>query len=311
MAGVFFKQPIARKDFLMDLDLLARLKRLAIIAMFSDDDLMDILVLKGGNLLDSIYAIAYRSSMDVDFSMEGEFDEGELNAIVEKIRKALTDTFKAEGFMAFDINFLVRPKKPLSPDVRDFWGGYRVEFKVIETEKYEKVYADPRALRMAAISLGKRNEKKFFIDISKFEFCFAKRAVDLEEGYTIYVYTPEMLVCEKIRAICQQMPEYVAVVPNVGKSARARDFFDIYTILQHWSLDIAAQDNLELLRNIFAAKRVPVELIQKIPEYRDFHRPDFSSVRDTVKVDVELQDFDFYFDYVVEKLASLKALWEK
>ncbi len=63
--------------------------------------------------------------------------------------------------------------------------------------------------------------------------------------------------------------------------------------------------------NIFAAKRVPVELIQKIPEYRDFHRPDFSSVRDTVKADVELQDFDFYFDYVVEKLAALKALWEK
>ena len=295
----------------MDLGLLARLKRLAIIAMFSDDDLMDILVLKGGNLLDSIYAIAYRSSMDVDFSMEGEFGEGELTTIAEKIRRTLTDTFKAEGFTAFDINFIVRPKKPLSPDVRDFWGGYRVEFKVVETEKYERLHTDQRALRMAAINLGKSNEKKFFIDISKFEFCAPKREVDLEEGYTIYVYTPEMLVFEKIRAICQQMSEYTAVVPNIGKSARARDFFDIYTVLQHWKVDIAAPENLELLGNIFAAKRVPVELIQKIPEYRDFHRPDFSSVRDTVKADVELQDFDFYFDYVVEKLAALKALWEK
>ncbi len=209
----------------MGLGLLARLKRLAIIAMFSDDDLMDILVLKGGNLLDSIYAIAYRSSMDVDFSMEGEFGEGELTTIAEKIRRTLTDTFKAEGFTAFDINFIVRPKKPLSPDVRDFWGGYRVEFKVVETEKYERLHTDQRAPRMAAINLGKSNEKKFFIDISKFEFCAPKREVDLEEGYTVYVYTPEMLVFEKIRAICQQMSEYTAVVPNIGKSAQPRQGF--------------------------------------------------------------------------------------
>src|SRR5690349_206651 len=110
----------------MDLELLARLKRLVIIAMFSDDDLMDILVLKGGNLLDSIYAIAYRSSMDVDFSMEGEFSEEEHGRIEAKIRKALSDTFQAEGFTIFDMTFRVRPKKGRSADLCDFWGGYRV-----------------------------------------------------------------------------------------------------------------------------------------------------------------------------------------
>jgi hypothetical protein len=35
---------------------------------------------------------------------------------------------------------------------------------------------------------------------------------------TIYVYSPEMIVFEKIRAICQQMEEYGLVVPNSGKS---------------------------------------------------------------------------------------------
>ena len=295
----------------MDLELLARLKRLAIIAMFSDDELMDLLVLKGGNLLDAIYAVADRSSMDLDFSMEGDFSQEDLGHVEEKIRKALVDTFNVEGFTVFDVRFMVRPKKGLSHDLMDFWGGYRVEFKVIETSKYKTLHHDQRSLRMAAISLGKSHEKKFLIDISKFEFCASKREVDLEEGYTIYVYTPEMIVFEKVRAICQQMPEYEEIIPNVGKSARARDFFDIYTIMQWCEIDFLMQENVELVRNIFDAKRVSLKLIARIPEYREFHRPDFASLKDTIKAGLEVKDFDFYFDYVVGKLAPLKAFWEK
>jgi hypothetical protein len=249
--------------------------------------------------------------MDVDFSMEGEFASEELDHIEAKVRHALLDTFKAQGFTVFDIRFTVRPKKGLASELRDFCGGYRVEFKVIETEKYERLRTDPRALRMSSISLGKSNQKKFLVDISKFEFCAPKHEVDLEEGYTIYVYTPEMMVCEKIRAICQQMPEYATVISRAGRSARARDFFDLYTILEHWKIDLMTAENIELIQNVFGAKIVPLSLIQKIEEYREFHRPDFSSVIDTIKADVELRDFDFYFDYVVAKLLPSKTLWEK
>ena len=35
----------------MDIDYLEQIKKFAIIAMFSDDDLMEMLVLKGGNVL--------------------------------------------------------------------------------------------------------------------------------------------------------------------------------------------------------------------------------------------------------------------
>jgi predicted nucleotidyltransferase component of viral defense system len=132
----------------------------------------------------------------------------------------------------------------------------------------------------------------------------------LDEGFTIYVYTPEMIVFEKIRAICQQMEEYGIVVQNHGRSARARDFFDIYTILQHFEVDFTAQVNIHLIKCIFEAKRVPLQLISLIQNYREFHRPDFDSVKDTVKTDVELKDFDFYFDYIVEKCLSLKSIWE-
>ncbi|MFH1883416.1 MAG: hypothetical protein ABIL62_11975 [Planctomycetota bacterium] len=47
---------------MLDLDKLEQIKRIAIIALFSDDDLMDSLVLKGGNALDMIYGVAQRAS---------------------------------------------------------------------------------------------------------------------------------------------------------------------------------------------------------------------------------------------------------
>lgn len=48
--------PICGRDRdVLDLNFLERIKTLAIVAMFSDDDLMERLVLKGGNALDIVY----------------------------------------------------------------------------------------------------------------------------------------------------------------------------------------------------------------------------------------------------------------
>jgi len=130
--------------------------------------------------------------------------------------------------------------------------------------------------------------------------------VDLDD-YTIYVYTPEMIVLEKIRAICQQMPEYA---PNSTKTARARDFFDIYTVMEHFTIELASPQNIDLLKNIFDAKEVPLPLIGKIAQYREYHRLDFTSVEATVKPNIELNTFDFYFHYLIDRCKCLKSLWE-
>ena len=62
-------------------------KKWAIVAMFSDDDLLERLVLKGGNLLDVVYSISSRASVDLDFSLEGEFEN--LAYLEKKINHAL------------------------------------------------------------------------------------------------------------------------------------------------------------------------------------------------------------------------------
>ena len=62
----------------------------------------------------------------------------------------------------------------------------------------------------------------------------------------------------------------------------------------------------ELLTAIFATKKVSLDYLNQVSNYRDFHRTDFVSVADTVKSGVELKDFDFYFDYVIDMINTTK-----
>jgi len=290
---------------MFDIEKLKEIKRTAIVALFSDDDLMESLVLKGGNALDIVYGIAQRASLDLDFSIDKEFNRSELSRIKEKIQKLLEETFKARGYEVFDFQFLEVPEclKAAAPE---FWGGYLIQLKIIETTKYENLRSAPRALRVNALEVGPNHKRVFKISISKLEYCASKRETDLDD-YTIYVYSPEMIVFEKLRAICQQMPEYTL---NATKTARARDFFDIYTVMEHFEMDLTSPDNTGLLKHMFEAKQVSVSLIRDIEAYREYHRPDFVSVEATAKPSIELKPFDFYFDYVVEKCKRLHTLWK-
>lgn len=306
------KKPKERKEAIDPLSKLEKIKRLGVIAMFSDDYLMERLTLKGGNAIDLVHKTPCRASIDLDFSMESEFDEEELDAIKGRIEKALKASFGAEGYEVVDINFSIRPPEhKMSPEMADFWGGYRIEFKLVESDVHKRFLANPKDLQLRAVEVNlPLNKKKVFrIDISKYEYCKQKQKHELD-AYTIYVYTPEMIVIEKLRAICQQMPDYAEIVTSPSQSARARDFYDIYTIMEHFEIDLMIDQNIELIQNIFKAKKVPVDLIRKISDYKEYHRPDFESVKATVKANIELHDFDFYFNYVLEVCRKLKVLWD-
>ncbi len=280
---------------------LAGIRRLVIIAMFSDDVLFGRLVLKGGNAISLVYGYGTRGSLDVDFSIDGDFDD--LQDAARRIEAALTDRFRSAGYVLFDYGFGPRPS--IIGAKGEKWGGYRVQFKIIEREKYEKLGRDLEAARREATVIGPSHKRNFIIDLSKWEFCAGKVYADLQD-YSIFVYTPVMLVLEKIRAICQQMPEYQL---RTEKSARARDFYDIYVLIKEAKIDLETPDSLELARQIFAAKDVPVDLISKLSDFREFHRPDWHSVEDTVSGDV--QSFDFYFDFALQAAKTLEALWKE
>jgi predicted nucleotidyltransferase component of viral defense system len=281
-------------------------KKRAIMAMFSDDELMDRLVLKGGNLLDIIYKVSPRASLDVDLSTDG--DLGDTDALKSRIEKVLRTTFREIGYEVFDVSVEEEPQYRLD-EMADFWGGYKVRFKIIEQARFKQLADNPENLRRNAASVGKRGSTRFQIDISKHEYCESKQACEFEH-LTIYCYTPLMVVCEKLRAICQQMPVYADQMKR-HSSARARDFVDIYVVANQCNVDLTGDEIRRMLPKVFDAKRVPLRLLEDIHKFRDYHRQDFESLRATVKAGFQLHEFDFYFDYVLNAVDQLKTLWYK
>ncbi len=79
---------------------LETIKKAGIVAMFADDDLMDLLVLKGGNAMDVVLGVHSRASVDLDFSMAQDLDYA---VVGPKLDRALKSTFDLHGYVAFDV----------------------------------------------------------------------------------------------------------------------------------------------------------------------------------------------------------------
>lgn len=279
---------------------LEQIKRLGIMAMFSDDQLLDALVLKGGNAMALIHKLTSRASMDLDFSMRDDFPDGR-DGLHARVEPALQKTFREGGYEVFDLKMGEQPSKSLPKEndpLADFWGGYKVEFKLVTTAVHKEYQHDLEQLRKRAIHIG--NSPRFEIDISRFEYTEDKEE-ETVDGYRIYVYSPLMIACEKLRAICQQMKEYGPIVMRTGRagSPRARDFFDIYILVDRFKLDMTSEKALDMLEQMFAMKRVPIEFLDLLPEQREFHATGAQSLKDTIAPGETLESFDFYFDYVV------------
>lgn len=282
-----------------------KIRKLAIIALFADDILMETFVLKGGNAINLIYGISDRSSIDIDVSMANDFNPEDLENVKTRLENSLTHTFAIENYEVFDVKLTEKPKTP-KESTKDFWGGYSLVFKVIEKTKTPLPL---ESKRKQALPLGPNESTKFQVDISKFEYCTPKQPKLLDD-YTIFVYSPLMLVYEKLRAICQQTPAYAEIVHQQPRP-RARDFYDIHTLITHLKLqnDLSNPDNLAILEEIFNAKKVPLTLLSTIGEeaQKAYHTADFESIRDTITAK-HLETFDFYFNYVATLAQSLHSL---
>lgn len=283
-----------------------QIKKCVIVALASDDLLMETLVLKGGNAIALLPKQPNnrlsRTSYDLDFSMEDDFLQ-DLKEVEGRIEKTLRNTFSENGLVIFDFRFSPKPKIA-SDVVSDFWGGYKVEFKLTTQSKFNALAGDEVKLRNRAISVVPGGSPIIEIEISKYEYVTGKEERKLD-GYTFYIYTPEMIAFEKVRAICQQLPDYASIVPSHSARPRARDFYDIYGLLDQFQIDPSTPDNKILLSHIFEAKRVPLSFIQLIPMHLVIHRSDWQNLLDTVSAREEVESFDFYATFVAERFGTL------
>lgn len=274
-----------------------KIKRLTLVALMRDERLMYGLALKGGNALQLVYDITDRASMDIDFSIDGDFSDLDLKRIQATLEAYLNDEFQKENLVVFDIKFIEKPKA----NAEKVWKGYNIEFKVTSSEKYQ-IY-DMDKTRREAIKINGQSTK-FSIDISSFEYIKNAKKHDLD-GTVLLVYTPEMIVIEKLRALCQSIPEYSQIIPTAKIKGRARDFYDIWNICTQFEIDITSKENTILLDEIFKAKKVPIDFLDLINSNKDLQKENWASVEDTLSS--KNQGFDFYYDYTMNIIKQIRT----
>lgn len=267
-----------------------KIRLTVITALFTDDMLMELLVLKGGNALNLVHKIGSRASVDLDFTVQGDF--ADMQDAERRMIRCLEDRFEEHGLAVFEASLARVPDAPPESDPWPEWGGYRLTFKLIETNHVKGDQDDPGKRQRESLVTGPEQKRVFRVDFSKYEGSPDAQLAEIDD-YRIVVYSPAMIAAEKLRAICQQMKEY----DRRGHPApRPADFYDVSTIVDAGVVALTSSEFLEILRTCFDAKTVPIALLGKVREYREFHREAWQKARESIVG--ESEEFDVYFDYV-------------
>jgi predicted nucleotidyltransferase component of viral defense system len=99
---------------------LSEIRRRVVVAMFSDDILFKRFVLKGGNALNLVYGFGKRTSLDIDLSLEQDFDDPQDSE--KRIVYSLKNRFAEIGVTVFDVKF--EPRQAIEIPEDQEWGGY-------------------------------------------------------------------------------------------------------------------------------------------------------------------------------------------
>lgn len=272
-----------------------KIRNTIITSIFSNDDFLDILTLKGGiamRLLD----LTNRESSDLDFSItEGKRLSKEIEG--KQIEKQLNQSFEEIGYKVISLKFSDKPlkRKVITPP---YWGGYQIEFSIISLDRFHDLNEKQKSNINAYGESIENGKKKIKIDLSFEEYTKPRIETQLND-YTIYLYSPIMIVYEKIRASCQQLPEY-----KLGtEKARARDLYDIYTMLTHKKQidlknEVFNEDNFYIIKKMFELKNVDFPLMLKLETIKHDLSSDYeNNVLPQIPGNQETPSFDYLFSY--------------
>jgi predicted nucleotidyltransferase component of viral defense system len=267
--------------------------------IFKEDIFNESLYLKGGQALRLKENLRKRFSADIDFSASSEIKDKDL--FFSKIKDSLYQEFLTHDLYLFDFVFTRRPKQR-KEGTPDFWGGWEVEFKLIEKSK---MGGNIDKLRREAIVPEGVASPKINLDISEHEYCGSVEKIKVR-SVDVNVYSRALLLLEKIRAICQQHPDYKLT----KNDSRARDYYDVERL---WDKVVTRAEQEPFLSEckmhigkVFAAKGVELSLLDRIfeDEFLEIQESGWPSVRATVSDKVE--DFDYYVSVLQDIIRNLK-----
>ncbi len=258
-----------------------------VLAIFSQKDLAETLVLKGGTGLRFFQGMNNRGSTDIDFSHGGQIENQD--EYFKKLEGALKSHFLKMDLLAFDLKATRKPKQVGANDPPG-WGGWLIEFKFGDRES-EQLPIEAR--RRSAIVPEGSNTSKMEVEISEHEYVGDATSKSIR-GVKVRGYSLAMFMGEKIRAICQQSTKYRV---EKEKKNRAKDFFDIF----HLSQQMSSSDREELkkiLPAIFEAKGVTFELLNEFwnESFIGLQKRGFQAVQNQVRTKVE--PFETYVENI-------------
>ena len=103
----------------------------------------------------------------------------------------------------------------------------------------------------------------------------------------------------------QQHPDYSQISADVKRS-RSRDFYDIWAICEHFAINLGA--HLEVVQAVFDAKKVNMNLLRDLESVKALHYASWSDVE--ISVVGEIEDFNFYFEFVNNFAKELYSKWK-
>jgi hypothetical protein len=88
-----------------------KVKRLTVVAMFTDTERLDLVELKRENALDFVFKVSSRASIDLDFSVPAALERDVLDGIKQRPKAAFNETFRPAEFQPFGFTVAEKPLK--------------------------------------------------------------------------------------------------------------------------------------------------------------------------------------------------------
>ncbi|MBC7540163.1 MAG: nucleotidyl transferase AbiEii/AbiGii toxin family protein [Bacteriovorax sp.] len=270
--------------------------------LYSNDYFKNEIYLKGGQAVRLVENIDHRFSSDIDFSTSGKIEKPEEFFVFT--RDILKGHFNSFGLHVFDCTWIRKPKVR-SNGLPDFWSGWQLEFKLIDNAKST---LEGGLKSKAALVPRNTNSPKITMEISEFEYCGSVQKVKIQ-GSEIKAYSRILIILEKVRAICQQHPDY----KYSGNKQRTRDFYDIANLISKSlkedkaSIDLFYEEAKKHIGNVFMAKEVPLVMLDKIfsDDFLEIQRKGWTTVEATTTSHGR-QSFDFYVEVLKEFIRKIR-----
>lgn len=261
-----------------------RVIRIIVHAVSSNQELQQLMVIKGGVLLAAAYHTG-RHTRDVDFSTSKLAGEVDMESLCEKLDEAV-ETSATLLDDSLDCRVQSKRLQPPGPDA------------TYPTLRVRVGYAERGSKAHPRLRQGK-SPHTVLVDLSFNESLGDPVKLNIEESGELRAYSLVDQVAEKYRAVIQQQSRY-------RTRERRQDAYDIYQVLQQGYLDSLEERRLlvRAIRTTCKSRGVSVSADAILaPEIRQRSRKEYNQLQD--EIDGELVDFDTMFDRIAEFFAAL------